>query len=93
MQPWISLANVIGELFVLAAAVTDLAAARARARRDRPKRCRGSSPKKAITARYHVHGSSVSRATPGRPPPALAARDAVLGAEGKASRTQHRSSG
>ena len=30
MQPWISLANVIGGLLVMAAAVTDLAAARAR---------------------------------------------------------------
>ena len=36
MQPWISLANVIGDLLGLAAAVTDLAAARARARRGPP---------------------------------------------------------
>ena len=55
MQPWISLANMIGDLLVLAAAVTDLAAARARARRDRPRRRRGSPPVKAITARYHLH--------------------------------------
>jgi hypothetical protein len=55
MQPWISLANVIGDLLVLAAAVTDLAAARARAQRDRPRRRRGTPAVKAITARYHAH--------------------------------------
>jgi hypothetical protein len=55
MQSWISLANVIGDLLVLAAAVTDLAAARARARADRPWRPRNSPTKKAITARYHAH--------------------------------------
>lgn len=55
MQPWISLANVIGGLLVMAAAVTDLAAARARARKDRRRRYQGSSPVKAITARYHAH--------------------------------------
>lgn len=46
MQPWISLANVIGDLFVLAAAVTDLAAARARAHKDRPRHRRAVSPRK-----------------------------------------------
>jgi hypothetical protein len=46
MQPWISLANVIGDLLVLAAAVTDLAAARARARRGHPRRRRGTPPGK-----------------------------------------------
>jgi hypothetical protein len=55
MQPWISLANVIGDLLVLAAAVTDLAAARARARTNRPRRPRNSPTAKAITARYHAH--------------------------------------
>jgi hypothetical protein len=55
MQPWISLANVIGDLLVLAAAVTDLAAARARARTNRPRRPRNSPTTKAITARYHAH--------------------------------------
>ena len=44
MQPWISLANMIGDLLVLAAAVTDLAAARAR--RDRPRRRRAVPPQK-----------------------------------------------
>jgi hypothetical protein len=44
MQPWISLANVIGDLLVLTAAVTDLAAARARARKDRPRRHQGTPP-------------------------------------------------
>jgi hypothetical protein len=44
MQPWISLANVIGDLLVLAAAVTDLAAARARAHRDRPRYRRETPP-------------------------------------------------
>jgi len=46
MQPWISLANMIGDLLVLAAAVTDLAAARVRARRDRPRRRRAVPPQK-----------------------------------------------
>jgi hypothetical protein len=45
MQPWISLADVIGDLLVLAAAVTDLAAARARARRDRHRRRRAAPPR------------------------------------------------
>jgi hypothetical protein len=53
MQPWISLANVIGDLLVLAAAAIDLAAARAR--RDRPRHRQGNPAKKAITARYHAH--------------------------------------
>ena len=39
MQPWISLANIIGDLLVLAAAVTDLAAAtRSRPRPGRDRR-------------------------------------------------------
>ena len=46
MQPWISLANIIGDLLVLAAAVTDLAAARIRARKERPRRRRAISPQK-----------------------------------------------
>jgi len=46
MQPWISLANVIGDLLVLAAAVTDLAAARARSPRGRPRRRRGTPSSK-----------------------------------------------
>jgi hypothetical protein len=46
MQPWISLANVIGDLLVLAAALTDLAAARARARTDRPRRRLSTPPRK-----------------------------------------------
>ncbi len=46
MQPWISLANMIGDLLVLAAAVTDLAAARARARQDRPRRRQAVPPRK-----------------------------------------------
>jgi hypothetical protein len=46
MQPWISLANMIGDLLVLAAAVTDLVAARARARRDHPRHRRGTPPRK-----------------------------------------------
>ncbi len=38
MQSWISIAAVIGDLLTLAAAVTDLAAARARAHKSRPRR-------------------------------------------------------
>jgi hypothetical protein len=52
MQPWISVVTTIGDLLTLAAAVTDLAAARARAHRSRLRR---RPPSKAITARYHVH--------------------------------------
>jgi hypothetical protein len=46
MQPWISLANMIGDLLVLAAAVTDLAAARTRAHGDCPRRRRAVPPGK-----------------------------------------------
>ena len=52
MQPWISIVTAIGDLLTLAAAVTDLAAARARARRTRPRHRPAS---KAITACYHAH--------------------------------------
>jgi hypothetical protein len=46
MQTWISLVNDIGDLLALAAAVTDLAAARARSRRNhRPRRRRGTPPR------------------------------------------------
>ena len=38
MQFWDTLANVIGNLIVLAAALTDLAAARANARKSLPRR-------------------------------------------------------
>jgi hypothetical protein len=55
MHPWDTLADVIGDLIVLAAAVIDLVAAQARARRDRPRRRRVTLPTKAITARYHPH--------------------------------------
>ena len=46
MQFWDTLANVIGDLIVLAAAVTDLAAARANARNSRPRRRRGRPAQK-----------------------------------------------
>jgi hypothetical protein len=52
MQSWISIVTAIGDLLALAAAITDLAAARARACRNRYRRRPAS---KAITARYHVH--------------------------------------
>lgn len=52
MQPWISIVTVIGDLLTLAAAVTDLAATRARTHKSRPRRRPTSE---AITARYHAH--------------------------------------
>ena len=55
MQSWISIATVIGDLLTLAAAVTDLAAARAQARRNRSRRRRDHPTVKAITVRYHAH--------------------------------------
>ena len=55
MQFWISIVTAIGDLLTLAAAVTDLAAARARARKHRRPRRPGGPAPKAITARYHAH--------------------------------------
>jgi hypothetical protein len=74
MQPWITIANITGDLLVLAAAIIDLAAAQAHGTRYRRRR---SGPAwKAITARYHVHAHRIGaprltakhRRETGRPP-------------------------
>jgi hypothetical protein len=54
MQSWISIVTVVGDLLTLAAAVTDLAAARARTHKSRRRR-RGNQVMKATAARYHAH--------------------------------------
>lgn len=55
MQSWISIVTTISDLLTLAAAVTDLAAARAQARKSRRLRRRGNRVMNVITIRYHVH--------------------------------------
>jgi hypothetical protein len=55
MQSWISIVTAIGDLLTVAAAVTNLAAARAQARKNRRLRRRSNRVMKAITARYHAH--------------------------------------